>query len=128
MTHHLSPLVRAVIEKAANAAESAIVNVCRKDPMPTAGRVMEAVDAAIRALDADQPAAELAHLVPGVAEVERLRAAGSLLSDALAWIQEHRSLCDIPSLEGEWDERMKAALNAWDDLTPAAAKETRHDR
>ncbi len=75
MTHPLSPLVRAVIEKAANAAESAIVNVCRKDPMPTAGRVMEAVDAAIRALDADQPAAELAHLVPGVAEVERLRAA-----------------------------------------------------
>ncbi len=81
MTHPLSPLVRAVIEKAANAAESAIVNVCRKDPMPTAGRVMEAIDAAIRALDADKIAADNAHLVPGVAEVERLRAYLDTLPD-----------------------------------------------
>ncbi len=55
MTHPLSPFVRAVLEKAANKMNPVLRS------MTSRGDAYNA----IRALDADQIAAENAHLVPG---------------------------------------------------------------
>ncbi len=73
MTHPLEPFVRAVLEK----ARDQIADYPRVAPDGTeAQHYDEQIDhsqACLDALDADQIAAELAHLVPEVEEVERLR-------------------------------------------------------
>jgi len=123
MTHPLAPFVRAVLEKAAEVAYAQEAKAHKTaneadDETQTDwdGGVLfgteigaRMIAAAIRVIDADQIAADLAHLVPGVGEVERLREAVK----ALEWFAE------IPA---------DAAISAMQRAFPAAIQETHHDR
>ncbi len=141
MTHPLAPFVKVVLEKAA-ARALALADEYRndavlwsEDKMPktaaTVVRCAEALDhvaATIRALDADKIAAENAHLVPGMGEVERLRKA--IISDTGPDLgAESRE----PSLQSiichhyaRWFPENEAI--ALTDRYLFALQETRHDR
>ncbi len=107
MTHPLSPLVRAVLEKAAKACDKRAGNASDFDRHTRRAAGMCASD--IRALDADHIAADHAHLVPGVGEVERLRA-------ALQAIAAMETAC------------ANATVRNMANAARAAIQETRHDR